>query len=247
MNTPYARLSLAAAIVASTVSFAGSAVAGLIVDTGGGNFPGDQNVLFNACNGNEVTGPSTTVTGCLNQDKNVLVDFTSNENLVVSGGGQSALGDADGNGFTTLDITIRTLVPAQAQNFGTLITFVVGNNFRNGQPQSGTLKITASFVDATTQFESFSFGESGNNIFRISTDGQLFTKINFQVTSGSAIGQVVFDEFRQTRIGEVTGVPEPGTIALLGIGLIGVGVLAKRRRQSQVPAQQLCCLDGNLA
>jgi len=221
-------LSVPVLAIAGAVVMAGSASAGLIVDTGGGNFPGDQNVLFNACNGNQVTGPAKTITGCLNQDKNVLVDFTSNEDLVVRGGGQSAIGSNDDDGFQSLDITIRSLVPASAQDFGTLITFVVGSNFANGRPQTGSLDITASFADGTSETQTFSFDESGNNIFRLSTDGELFTKINFTVTAGTLNG-VVFDEFRQTRVGEVTGVAEPGPLALLGLGLLGAGLLARRK------------------
>jgi hypothetical protein len=65
-------------------------MAGVIIDQGPGNFPGDQNVLFNACNaGDAVLGPANTVTGCLNQDKSILVDFTSTSMLEVVGGGQA--------------------------------------------------------------------------------------------------------------------------------------------------------------
>lgn len=73
--------------VAGAALMAASAGATPIIQEGPGNFAGDSNVVFNPCAaGDAVFGPALTVTGCLNDDKDTLVDFTSNENLIANGG-----------------------------------------------------------------------------------------------------------------------------------------------------------------
>ena len=57
------------------------------VDGGSGDV---DNVIFNACNLNP--GPALTVQGCLNTNHTTLVNFTSTENLLISGGGQAVTG-----------------------------------------------------------------------------------------------------------------------------------------------------------
>ena len=94
-------LAFAGAFAASLLGAAPSAQATLTLFTGieGGN-QGTSNVQFNTCG---ISGPATTVQGCLNTDTSFLVNFTGTENLFTPAVGQARVEGSDG-GFTSLVI-----------------------------------------------------------------------------------------------------------------------------------------------
>ena len=63
-----------------------------------------DNVVYNPCGTS--AGPSTTVQGCLNTDDSILVNFSSNENLLISGGGQAVINAQDGS-FNRVTIALN--------------------------------------------------------------------------------------------------------------------------------------------
>jgi len=63
-------------------------------------------------------------------------------------------------------------------------------------------------------------------------DTRTFTSVEFLSTAGTATGDFFgFDDFSIGSIEQVT-VPEPATLALTAFGLIGLGGVARRRRQT---------------
>ena len=102
-GTPRYALVLALSLVIAfmILAVAQSAQAGLIISQGPGNFAGDDNVIFNVCSGT-TSGPALNVQGCLNGDHSILVNFRSDEPLVVSGGQANI--EADDGAFQFLEI-----------------------------------------------------------------------------------------------------------------------------------------------
>lgn len=226
----------AATWILAAASTAGAAV---IIENPNGapSYSGDSNVLFNACGGDEVTGPALTVTGCLNSDHDYLVHFTGNENLEVEGGGQARVVDSAGDGFGFLEIT------TEEGSFSSLIVNIIASDFVNGQPQEGQVEITPFIGGVAQMSEIFDLSEAGNNWFGLYTDNDdLFSSVQFEIVgwgpdSIQFLG-VEFDAFQQVRLapGESDGGPGPGEVAepaslgLLGLGLLGLGLGFRRRR-----------------
>ena len=189
----------------------GHAQADLILTAG--NNPGDtDNVVFNPCD-NEVLGPALTVSGCLNTGHATVVNITGTENLVANGGQasvQAAVGTFDAFtinfadpslGFTRLIFNPDADVDGFA-NFQAVDQF--GNVFNfNNVPLDG----------------------QGQNFFTLSSaNGQVAVSFSLISTVTSQI-----ENLDQVRLAAANIVPEPGSLALLGIGLLVVAGLTRRR------------------
>jgi len=200
----------------------------------------DVNVLFNGGD----TG--TTVTGTLNQNPNVFVDFTSAQDLLAPASGQARVSaNPEGTPLTDLTISLQN-----GLTYGDLII----NPFIGGQckgcmvggPETVTVKAVDSMGNPEPDATFTGTVGNGNNFLTIvATGGEQIVSTEISTPDG-------INDLRQPRIsgpfvppggGSNTTVPEPLTDAMVGIGLLGVALAGKicRRKgdRSFVPEKRL--------
>lgn len=174
----------------------------IIFTPGPGNFPGDENVLFNT--GSLIpTGP--LVQGITN-NTGFIVEFSeAGEDLTTPSGGQARVESLD-DGYTALKLSFDD----PNVGFQTLIW-----NLNASGP--GNVTFTVGRTGGPDVVQAFTVDGSGQNFFRFEAVGESMVWVSLAT-------DVDLQDVRQTRIGgaALMNVPEPATMIALGIGVAGL-------------------------
>jgi hypothetical protein len=196
------------------IAVSGFASADIIVEAGPGNFPGDENVLFNV--GGIITdGP--LVQGITNQTNFLINYFDAGEDLHVNGG-QALIEPADQVGYQAL--TIEFDDPTVAFR-----TYIMNLDVLNDAGSGQATFYGTTYGGTEVNLGTFDIGDAGQNFFRFSTTNDDWIQtLRFTTT-------VDLENIQQNRVGGAAVVPEPASMAALAFGIGAIGTRIRKRKK----------------